>query len=342
MSMNEQSQPSELGLADAAAAIAALDAPVAQPEPERKAKAPAEVEETEASAETADETASEEDEAPQDGGSSDEEAAEEVEATEDNQEAESEETLVTVKINGKEQQIPLKEAIAGYQRNADYSQKTQALAHERKAFEAERNNVVAERAQYSQLLTALSSQLEQLMPQEPNWEELHRNDPINYPLIRDQWRDYRERLVATQAEQARLQQIDAIEKQERLREVVSQGQKYLQEKVPEWKDEAKWEQAKKSLRDYGLKVGYSDEELRQAYDPRALIVLDKARKYDELMANKPKPVKAANAPKPMKSGGTSSVPARSTDFARASQRLKSSGHVNYAAALFCLLDSKKR
>ena len=342
MSTNEQSQPSELGLADAAAAIAALDAPVAQPEPERKAKAPAEVEETEASAETADETASEEDEAPQDGGSSDEEAAEEVEATEDNQEAESEETLVTVKINGKEQQIPLKEAIAGYQRNADYSQKTQALAQERKAFEAERNNVVAERAQYSQLLTALSSQLEQLMPQEPNWEELHRNDPINYPLIRDQWRDYRERLVATQAEQARLQQIEAIERQERLREVVSQGQKYLQEKVPEWKDEAKWEQAKKSLRDYGLKVGYSEEELRQAYDPRALIVLDKARKYDELMANKPKPVKAANAPKPMKSGGTSSVPARSTDFARASQRLKSSGHVSDAAALFGLLDSKKR
>lgn len=342
MSTNEQSQPSELGLADAAAAIAALDAPVAQPEPERKAKAPAEVEETEASAETADETASEEDEAPQDGGSSDEEAAEEVEATEDNQEAESEETLVTVKINGKEQQIPLKEAIAGYQRNADYSQKTQALAQERKAFEAERNNVVAERAQYSQLLTALSSQLEQLMPQEPNWEELHRNDPINYPLIRDQWRDYRERLAATQAEQARLQQIEAIERQERLREVVSQGQKYLQEKVPEWKDEAKWEQAKKSLRDYGLKVGYSEEELRQAYDPRALIVLDKARKYDELMANKPKPVKAANAPKPMKSGGTSSVPARSTDFARASQRLKSSGHVNDAAALFGLLDSKKR
>lgn len=342
MSTNEQSQPSELGLADAAAAIAALDAPVAQPEPERKAKAPAEVEETEASAETADETASEEDEAPQDGGSSDEEAAEEVEATEDNQEAESEETLVTVKINGKEQQIPLKEAIAGYQRNADYSQKTQALAQERKAFEAERNNVVAERAQYSQLLTALSSQLEQLMPQEPNWEELHRNDPINYPLIRDQWRDYRERLVATQAEQARLQQIEAIERQERLREVVSQGQKYLKEKVPEWRDEAKWEQAKKSLRDYGLKVGYSEEELRQAYDPRSLIVLDKARKYDELMANKPKPVKAANAPKPMKSGGTSSVPARSTDFARASQRLKSSGHVNDAAALFGLLDSKKR
>ena len=341
MSTNEQSQPSELGLADAAAAIAALDAPEAQPEPERRAKAPAEVEETEASANTAEETASDEDEAPQDSGSSEEEAAEEVEATDDSQEAESDETLVTVKINGKEQQIPLKEAVAGYQRNADYSQKTQALAQERKAFEAERNNVVAERAQYSQLLSALSSQLEQLMPQEPNWEELHRNDPINYPLIRDQWRDYKERLAATQAEQARLQQISEYEKQGKLREIVEQGKKYLHEKVPEWKDEQKWESAKVKLREYGLKVGYSDEELKQAYDPRALIVLDKARKYDELMANKPKPVKA-NAPKPMKSGGTSSVPARSTDFARASQRLKSSGHVNDAAALFGLLDSKKR
>lgn len=341
MSTNEQSQPSELGLADAAAAIAALDAPPAQPESERKAKAPAEVEETEASAESVDETASEEDEAPQDDGSSSEEETEEVEATDDDQEEESDDQLVTVKINGKEQQIPLKEAIAGYQRNADYSQKTQALAQERKALEAERTNVVAERAQYSQLLTALSSQLEQLMPQEPNWEELHRNDPLNYPIIRDQWRDYKERLVATQAEQARLQQISQMEQQGRLKEVVEQGRKYLQEKVPEWKDEKKWEEARGKLREYGLKVGYSEEELRQAYDPRALIVLDKARKYDELTANRPKPVKA-NAPKPMKSGGKSNVPTRSTDFARASQRLKSSGHVNDAAALFGLLDSRKR
>lgn len=341
MSMNEQSQPSELGLADAAAAISALDAPPAQPEPERKAKAPAEVEETEASAESVDETASEEDEAPQDDGSSSEEETEEVEATDDDQEEESDDQLVTVKINGKEQQIPLKEAIAGYQRNADYSQKTQALAQERKALEAERTNVVAERSQYSQLLTALSTQLQQLMPQEPNWEELHRNDPLNYPIIRDQWRDYKDRLVATQAEQARLQQISEMEQQGRLKDIVEQGRKYLHEKIPEWKDEKRWEEARGKLREYGLKVGYSEEELRQAYDPRALIVLEKARKYDDLMVNRPKPVKA-NAPKPMKSGGKSNVPARSTDFARASQRLKSSGHVNDAAALFGLLDSKKR
>jgi len=339
--MNEQSQPSELGLADAAAAIAALDAPAAQTEPVRKAKAPAEVEETEASAESVDETASEEDEAPSDDGSSEEEETEEVEATDDDQEVESDEALVTVKINGKEQQITLKEAVAGYQRNADYSQKTQALSQERKALEAERTNVLVEREQYGQLLNVLGSQLQQFVAQEPNWEELHRNDPINYPLIRDQWRDYKERLAATQVEQARLQQIGEMENQGRLREIVSQGQKYLQEKVPEWRDEKVWDSAKVRLREYGKKVGYTDEELRQAYDPRALIILEKARKYDDLMANRPKPVKA-NAPKPMKSGGKSNVPARSTDFARASQRLKSSGHVNDAAALFGLLDSKKR
>jgi hypothetical protein len=341
MSTNEQSQPSELGLADAAAAIAALDAPPAQPEPERKAKAPAEVEETEASAESVDETASEEDEAPQDDGSSSEEETEEVEATDDDQDDDQEETLVTVKINGKEQQISLKEAIAGYQRNADYSQKTQALAQERKALEAERNNVLVERTQYSQLLNALGQQLQQFVAQEPNWEELHRNDPLNYPIIRDQWRDYKDRLAATQVEQARLQQISEIENQGRLRDIVVQGQNYLREKVPEWRDEKTWESAKVKLREYGKKVGYTEEELRQAYDPRALIVLDKARKYDELVANRPKPVKG-NTPKPMKSGGKSNVPTRSTDFARASQRLKSSGHVNDAAALFGLLDSKKR
>lgn len=341
MATAEQSQPSELGLAEAADRFAALmDAPAAQPEPAKKKEANAEVEETEAPADTVDETTSEDEEAP-DEGSSEEEETEDVGATDDEQEDISDDTLVTVKIDGKTQQITLKEAIAGYQRNADYSKKMQAVAETRRAVEAEKQEVGVARAQYGQRLAELEAQLAQFVPQEPNWEELHREDPINYPIIRDQWRDYKERLAQTQAERAQYEQNLRLEEQRRLKLIVDEGLKYIQEKNPEWRDEAAWNKAKQQLREYGQKVGYSDEELRAAYDPRALLVLDKARKYDELMANRPKPQKQ-QGPKPIKSGNAASSPQRSTDVNRMRQRLKSSGHVNDAAALFGLLDNRRK
>jgi hypothetical protein len=340
MATAEQSQPSELGLAEAADRFAALmDAP-AQPDPAKGKMANAEVEETEASAEEVNETASEGEEAP-DEGSSEEEATDDVEATDDEQEELSEDALVTVKIDGKTMQIPLKEAVAGYQRNADYSRKMQALSEERRTVEQEKEKVEVGRNYYGQRLAELEAQLVQFVPQEPNWEQLHREDPINYPIIRDQWRDHKERLAQTQAERARLQQVMMAEEQGRLAVLLEEGTKFLKDQNPEWKDEAKWNEAKPKLREYGKKVGYTEQELNQAYDPRALLVLDKARKYDELVANRPKPQKQ-QGPKPLKGGSATSSPQRSNDVMRMKQRLKSSGHVNDAAALFGLLDSRRR
>lgn len=341
MATAEQSQPSELGLAEAADRFAALmDAPAAQPDPAKKKEANAEVEETEAPADTVDETTSEDEEAP-DEGSSEEEETEDVGATDDEQEELSDDTLVTVKIDGKTQQIPLKEAIAGYQRKADYSKKTMALAEERRTVEAEKHEVGVARTYYGQRLAELEAQLVQFVPQEPNWEELHREDPINYPIIRDQWRDHKERLARTQAERAHLEQQMMVEEQRRLGMMVDEGMKYLKDQNPEWRDDEKWSKAKQQLREYGKKVGYTEQELSNAYDARSLIVLEKARKYDALMANRPQPQKQ-QGPKPIKGGNAASSPQRSTDVNRMRQRLKSSGNVNDAAALFGLIDSRRK
>lgn len=40
-------------------------------------------------------------------------------------------SMFTVKVNGEEQQVSLEEALSGYQRQADYTQKTQALSQDR-------------------------------------------------------------------------------------------------------------------------------------------------------------------------------------------------------------------
>ena len=345
MSGAEQSQPSEIGIAEAADRMAALmGASEAEPTPAKRQPAPAETEEVEASAEDVEETPSEDGEAAETDevdASSEEDATDTAEDDGDGSEGElSDDTLVTVKIDGKTQQVTLKEAREGYQRQSDYSRRMNAFREEQQQFEAVRQQVSVEREQYGQLLGALQQQLLQAMPQEPDWEKLHREDPLNYPLIRDQWRDYQERLVATKAEQERLNYLKQQESMAQRQLILDEGRKYLADKVPEWRDPKKWAEAAVKLKDYGRQVGYTDAELAEASDPRALIVLDKARKYDELMANRPKPVKQ-EGPRPMKAGNNSATPKKATEMTRMKQRLAKTGRVEDAAAFFGLLDSRR-
>lgn len=338
--MTEKSQPSEIGLTEAADRISSLLGGASpEPGPEKRTAAPAAVEETEASALEVEETTPEGEEAADDSASPDGEVTEGVEDDGDDQKELSPDTLVTVKIDGKTVEVPLKEALEGYQRQSDYSRKMQKLREESIAFQADRQQVEVERSHYAQLLGALESQLTQLMPQEPNWEQLHREDPLNFPIVEKQWRDYKERLAATRAERERLAYIASQEEQAALRQQVEQGRQFLLEKMPEWKDQAKWEAARNQLRDYGQTIGYSPDELAQAYDPRAILVLEKARRYDALMANRPKP-QQGTGPKPMKAGSTASSPKQATEVQRMRQRLKGTGSVDDAARLFGLLDRR--
>ena len=343
MATAEQSQPSELGLADAAERISGLmDGSDPQPAPRSKKTADAEVEETEASGEEDYETLSEEDmalEADAESSLEDEES-DSVEATEeDDSEDDSQDQFVTVKIDGKTQQIPLKEALAGYQRQADYQRKTQAVAIERRAVDEERGYVQQERSHYLESLEQLEQGLAALVPQEPNWVALHEEDPFNFPLIEKQWRDYQTTQASIQQEKQRVIAIEQQETHSRLSHQVSQAKTYLMEKMPEWSDPEKWSAAQSKLRDYGRNMGYSDEELSKAYDPRAILVIEKARRYDALRANRPRPDKG-KAPKPVRSAASTSSPKRTTDITRMQTRLRSSGHINDAAALIGLLDRR--
>ena len=338
MNTAEQSQPSELGQASINSRISAfLDGPP-QPAPKEEVNT-AEVEETEASADSLEETLADDGEATEEV-PSEEEGGEEVEAAEEDKDADTDpDALVTVKIDGKVEKITVKEAAEGYQRQADYQRKTQALAEERRNLESVRNETEAERAYYAHTVSQLKSQLEAFVPQEPDWNRLHQEDPINFPIIEKQWRDYKANLQAVQQEEARLKTLAYQEEQTKLKYIVDEGRKFIVEKMPEWKDEAKWNAARGQLREYGKKIGYTDEELAVAYDPRAILVLEKARRYDALQSNSPKPTQKAS-PKPLKQGTTAQSPRRENDLVKVKQRLKSSGHVDDAAALFAMLDRR--
>jgi hypothetical protein len=332
MTTNTDTPSQGIGLSEAASQFEALlsGPPEKQtPEPEAAEASPAD-EEAEAL-----EALASEDETP----ASDEEAgAEDEEAPANDEDADEAsdpmDQLVTVKIDGKEEQIPLKEAINGYQRQADYSRKTAAVAEERKQVHAMAQQIQTERAQYAQLLTALQQQMAESVQQEPNWERLYAEDPLEYVRQKDLHRERQERLQAATVEQQRVMALMQEQQSQELRQVVQQGRERLTEMIPAWKDQSKWDNDRVRLRQYGQQLGYSEEELSQVYDPRAVVAVYKAMRYDEIMAKRPAP-NPQTGPKPMRAGSPQTAPARRTgEITRQKQRLAKTGNVKDAAKLF--------
>lgn len=337
MSEAEKSQPSEISLAEAASRISAMEGPLAQPGPDRRQRANAEVDQTEAALDDADETFEPEDEATDDY-SSEFDGEDEADAGADDKGGKDKpldlNRIVTVKIDGKTVEVPLKEALEGYQRQSDYSRNFNALRQEKQQLETERS-------QMQQALSAAIPILQSQIEQEPDWVRIHQEDPINYPLIRDQWNDRKNQLAMMQQEQVRLQMVEQEREMAARRQLVEEGQKFLVSTFKEWSDPEKMQAGTKHLREYGQKSGFTAEELAQVYDPRYVVILEKARRYDALNANRPKP-KQAEGPRPMRAGSTASNPQRGNDMSRMQQRLKASGSVNDAAALFGLMDSRRK
>jgi len=240
---------------------------------------------------------------------------------------------VTVTIDGKTETIPLEEALRGYQRRTDYTRKTQELATERQKIVAERQAAQEERQTYAAMLTALKDQLQTTQPQEPNWDEVYEADPVGYARRRDEWRDKQEKIAAAQFELSRLQQLQQQENAQNLQKMVTEGRAKMLDLYPAWKDQKVWENDRQAIVRYAHEVaGYSTEEIAQAYDPRAIVTMNKARLYDELMAKKPRPV-AAKGPR-VASAGAAPETGAAPKLNAAQQRLAKSGRIEDAAKLF--------
>ena len=134
--MTNSLTPSGTGFAEAATKFEALlagDEPATQTLNSVKAPKDSEVLTTEPLAEDSeDETLTESSEQEEDDSANEEEATADVEDAEED-DSEPEIQLVTVKIDGKEEQIPLEEAIRGYQRHADYSRNMNQVAQREKS-----------------------------------------------------------------------------------------------------------------------------------------------------------------------------------------------------------------
>lgn len=267
---------------------------------------------------------------------SDETTEEQSELDEETEEEEKPTEVYTVKVDGKEIDVTLDELQKGYSRTQDYTRKTQQIAETRKAVEAEASAIRAEREQYAQLLGALKQQLEST--EAPvDMDRLYNEDPIEWVRQSEVMRQKQDKLAAIQSEQQRLSQLTAQQRAQEMQAHLATQQEALIQAVPEWKDSKKAQAEKALLVEFGKKIGFSDDELKNVYDHRAVIALRKAALYDQMMSKRGqiKPV-INNGPRPAKPSAAGRV-STTTESTRAKQRLAKSGRVNDAASAIELL-----
>ncbi len=264
-----------------------------------------------------------------------EEAAEEV--SEEPQEEVQETPRYRVKVDNEELEVDLDELIKGYSRTSDYTKKTQTLAEQRKQVEAERTKI-EEAAKLRDTYAQRLQVIEQMLSTQPEEDltALKDSDPVGYAIKVAEKMEREKQLTAVRQERESVQARQVAEQQENLKRHLAQEAERLRAAIPDMADDVKGEVIRKEIRDYAKSVGWSDQELSQVYDHRAVLTLYRAMQFEKLMKGKPvAQKKVAEAPKALKPGvGNQKVDRDSEVEKKLHKQLKQTGRTRDAAKLF--------
>ena len=244
--------------------------------------------------------------------------------------------LLKVKLDGIEEELPEDEVVKGYQRQKDYTQKTQALAEERRKFEAEERAAVrAERQAYAERMQVIEEAIAALtQSSEPNWEQRARElAPDEFAAEFTAWQANSKRLAVARQERERVMAIHEQDMQRERQARLQAADERLGTLIPEWKDPEKGKVLKADLIAYAKSIGFSDDDLAAVDDDKPLLILHKARLWDESQKRRPKVEekleRAIEAIKP--SATRPATPTKKVDAYRA--KLTNSGSIDDAANL---------
>ena len=242
--------------------------------------------------------------------------------------------VYTVKVDGEEVEVTLDELQSGYSRQQAYTKRSMELAEQRKAFEAEQAETRQIRDAYAQQLDQLAAQIQQTTQQEPDWralaETMSERDLFLYKADWDQQKEYQKQV---QAEQQRIAAEKSREQEQELRKHLEVQRTDMLNRIPAWQDEDVREAERREVITYAQKrIGFSEEEIANASDARAIELLYKAWQWDQLQEKKPAAKKRTRkAPKMAKAGRPKTkreVASRSRQEAR--KRFESAGTVDAA------------
>jgi hypothetical protein len=242
-----------------------------------------------------------------------------------------------IKVDGKVEVIPTADLIAGFQNNKSNTQKSKALAEDKKNFEAQKMQTLQEYGTKIKDAEALTTYLETSLVKEyqgVDWNSLRYSNPGEYAAL---VQDYNIRVDEIQKIKTATDTVKQQETEKYQQEFGQRTQAYIQDQVqqaierhPEWQDTNKFKAALGDMQNFVSETyGFSAQEFADVKDARILDLILDAKKYraGKTVAEKKlaKPVGKFQKP-------TGQVKATKTKLEQLTSKAKaSSGYAKHAA-----------
>ncbi len=215
----------------------------------------------------------------------DEQTPQGTEPEQEAQEADPAAGWVEVEVDGERLQVPPKFEKA-FMQERDYTQKRQADAEFRKALEARAQAVEFQAQSLAQLqpLYAQAQFMEQALQnaQRTDWDALRQNDPLEYANKKADYAALLQQRADLHRTIEGAQQQIGQQRNAAMAQAAQAALPIIRKAIPDWGAEKDAQLTK-----FALDQGASPEELTGlAVRPWAIVLLEKARKYDELQASK--------------------------------------------------------
>lgn len=269
----------------------------------------------------------------------DEDADDDVddEADEETDDSDDDPPTYKVKVDGEEIEVTLEEALAGYQRQSAFTKRTQQLAEERKALREQEAEVAQTRQEYLNRLNVVKAVLEGTA-NEPNWEQLKKDDPARYAELRLAWQERKDQIASVEAEieRARAEQQAAFERMRE--EVLAAEAEKLEAAIPEWAaDPDTAASEKQKIANFAIQTyGFTNDDLGNVVDHRLVLLLRDAMRFHDLQTKGKKAkeeVRGKRRQSPTLKPGTQARKSRKSSKRNpARARLAKTGRVDDAAA----------
>jgi len=204
---------------------------------------------------------------------------------------------IPIIVDGTETKVNLRDAVKGYQLQADYSRKTAALADDRRQMDADLEQGRAELADKQRLL---DEQLAHNIEQEPDWEAMARDNPLEYLPAKEKWLKQQSAHKDAQTRSQQATEAQTMEFRQRTAEVALRS-------MPDWATDEGFAKNAHGRMTVALDAGFTEAEYNGAVDYRLAVVLEKASLYDAMQAkNTVAAKKLAVVPKVLRPGKSKS------------------------------------
>ena len=191
---------------------------------------------------------------------------------------------------------------AGYMKDADYRRKTAEAAEVKRQAQAITERVAAERSHYANHLDVFLEGLQrELIGDQQHLAKLAVKDPAEWVAQNAAFQQRAQRFQQAVSERQALSARTSEDEQRQLNDWRNSEREQLQAKLPEWRDQKRAAEEQKVIAEYAIEKGYTQDELKELFDHRALLVLRDAALYHKQRAAKDKQV-AKTPPNPNKPG----------------------------------------